>query len=740
MLTILSVAYPFAPVGPDAVGGAEQVLTAIDRALVTAGHHSVVIACAGSTVAGTLVELPPPRAPIDDAAYAAACTTVRDAIDAALHRWPIDLVHMHGVDFAAYLPSPGVPVLVTLHLPVQRYGEAAFEISRPGTFLHCVSGSQHATFPIGARLLPPIENGVAIRDLRRTGLRRADFAIALGRVCPEKGFDLALDASRLADVPLFVAGRVFPYPEHERYFRDELLPRMDRRRRFIGPAGMTRKRRLLNGSRCLLVTSRAPETSSLVAMEALACGTPVIARPVGALADIVQDGSTGILADSVREFAHAIRRVECIDRSRCIAAALERFGDERMTRAYIDRYRELAGRPAAMPVSARRVGTIDDPGGPVAPPPPPRHADTLEQPDASAAPPPDTTEHPQGPAARSAPRPRVDIIDSSRALEELAREWHLLWHRSRAATPFQHPAWLLPWWRHWGGRGPRVIAVRQRGRLAAIAPMYLHRHDTHRTLLVPFGYGNTDYTGPVIDSAAAPGTTAALVDAMLEAGRDADCIALPALHTPDRHLLNALAACPRAGTTHAAYPVLSLHDVDGDLPAAVPARMRSRFASCLRRLERMGDVQLQEAAAGTIDDLMHALFELHGARWARRGEDGVLSDDLTRSFHLNAAPALLDAGLLRLLALRLDGRIMAIMHVLFAHRRACYYISGFDPRFARFSPGVVITGMAIQRAVAEGMAEFDFLAGREPYKYAWGAVDRPVAAISIPRAEEHHVA
>ena len=84
------------------------------------------------------------------------------------------------------------------------------------------------------------------------------------------------------------------------------MPRLDRRRRFLGPLGFARKRRLLAAARCLLVPSLARETASLVAMEALACGTPVIAFPNGALAEVVEDGRTGFLVENTREMAAAI--------------------------------------------------------------------------------------------------------------------------------------------------------------------------------------------------------------------------------------------------------------------------------------------------------------------------------------------------------------------------------------------------------------------------------------------------
>ena len=112
--------------------------------------------------------------------------------------------------------------------------------------------------------------------------------------------------------------------------------------RWIGPVAGHRKLRLLAQARCVLVPSKVRETSSLVAMEAIAAGTPVIAYRVGALPDIVEDGRTGFVVDDVEAMAAAIGKVGRIDPDLCRARARERFSLERMTRAYLERYRELA--------------------------------------------------------------------------------------------------------------------------------------------------------------------------------------------------------------------------------------------------------------------------------------------------------------------------------------------------------------------------------------------------------------
>jgi hypothetical protein len=348
MLTVLSVAYPLARVGWDAVGGAEQVLAALDAALVGTGHRSLVVACEGSQVAGHLVAVPRVSGPFDMHAVRTAQRRHRRAIGEALQRWRCDLVHMHGLDFAAYLPAEGVPVLATLHCPPHWYSQAALRTARPGTYLNAVSWRQHETLAPNRRLLEPIENGVPVGAFTGRHSKRS-FALMLSRIAPEKGVHVALAAAKRADIPLVVAGQLFPYPEHERYFAREIGPRLDRLRRFVGPVGFARKRRLLGAARCLVVGSQVPETSSLVAREAMAAGTPVVALRHGALVDTVEHGRTGFLVGDEQELADAMLRAGEIDSEHCRQVARHRFDAANMTRRYLRTYEQLVERHSHRP-------------------------------------------------------------------------------------------------------------------------------------------------------------------------------------------------------------------------------------------------------------------------------------------------------------------------------------------------------------------------------------------------------
>lgn len=341
-LTVLNVAYPLAPVGQDSSGGAEQVLAWLDAALVQAGHRSLVLACEGSRTRGILWKLSACNTgPLTVERRSRAQAQTRSALRQIVNRFSVDVVHMHGVDCINYLPEEEIPTLITLHLPPEFYSPDIFHLDRPATYLNCVSHTEHRRCPQNARLLPPIDNGVPTKLLRGQYVKR-HFVLALGRICPEKGFHLALMAAKRAGAALLLGGRLFRYAEHERYFRAEISPRLDSLRRYMGPLGFRRKRRLLRAARCLLIPSLVPETSSLVAMEALACATPVIAFRSGALSEIIEDGKTGFLVDSVTAMADAISAADQLDPETCRETARRRFNVTRMTAEYLSLYERLA--------------------------------------------------------------------------------------------------------------------------------------------------------------------------------------------------------------------------------------------------------------------------------------------------------------------------------------------------------------------------------------------------------------
>jgi glycosyltransferase involved in cell wall biosynthesis len=270
------------------------------------------------------------------------------AIDRALSRHRVDLIHMHGVDFDQHVLPPEIPLLVTLHAPIGWYRPEAWVTFGDRAQFQCVSLAQRNTCPELSDV-PVIENGVPLPEVRLER-EREDFALALGRISPEKNVHEALEAGTRAGIRVLVGGRVFPNGEDGEYFSERVQPLLNydgMTHRYLGPMEAERRQRLLARAKCLLLSTRAQETTSLTAMEALSVGTPVIAYRSGALTEIVDDGVTGFLVDSVEEMADAIKRIDQIRPEDCRAAAEQRFSRDRMVRNYFDLYVAMVRREAA---------------------------------------------------------------------------------------------------------------------------------------------------------------------------------------------------------------------------------------------------------------------------------------------------------------------------------------------------------------------------------------------------------
>jgi glycosyltransferase involved in cell wall biosynthesis len=352
MKRFLYVAYPLLTVSETSAGGAEQVLWTLEREMAKRGVQTTVAASAGSSIAGELFETGEPCSQPDDFERRNAehhRKTLQFVRQRAVEGKPFDLIHDHSGDFWPQAAQVDAPVLATLHLPRHFYGSELFENLPSNVSFNCVSHSQAASFANLKQTIGPAQNGIVLERFNAQTETRHGL-LWLGRICPEKAPHLALEIAEQAGVPITMAGQVYPFSYHQQYCEREILPRIERLRsaEFVQSPSAEMKRKLLSEAEALLITSQVDETSSLVAMEAAASGTPVIAFRRGALSEVICDGITGFLVNNLEEAVDALRKIPQIQPPACIQHAAKHFSSVAMADRYEVLYREVLKQRSAI--------------------------------------------------------------------------------------------------------------------------------------------------------------------------------------------------------------------------------------------------------------------------------------------------------------------------------------------------------------------------------------------------------
>jgi len=319
---------------PRAYGPWEQVASDIAEGVSARGHAVTLFATADSATRARL-ESVAPRGYAEDPDLDAKVLEALHIAKVMEQADQFDIIHNH-FDFLplAWSRLIDTPILTTIHgfsspkiLPVyQEYDERVSYVS--------ISDSDRDQ---SLSYLTTIHHGIHVE--RFTFQPRAGaYAVVLGRIHPDKGVDLAIAAARTAGIPLIIAGII----QDEAYFRESIEPELeDGRVSFLGPVVPEQRDALLGGALALLHLVRFPEPFGLAMIEAMACGTPVIAMRRGSVPEVVLDGETGFIVDDVPTAAQALLGVRHLDRSRSRARVAEHFAVGAMVDRYVEAYRQV---------------------------------------------------------------------------------------------------------------------------------------------------------------------------------------------------------------------------------------------------------------------------------------------------------------------------------------------------------------------------------------------------------------
>ncbi|HXG33524.1 MAG TPA: glycosyltransferase family 4 protein [Bryobacteraceae bacterium] len=323
---------------PRHYGPWEQVVSLLTEGLVRRGVDVTLFATADSVTSARLVAVCPRGYEEDPELDAKVweCLHISEVFERA-HEF--DLIHNH-FDFLplTYSALVSTPVVTTIHgfsspkiLPVYRkYDGRVFYVS--------ISDADRAP---DLTYIATVYHGI---DLSMFTFREQpeDYLLFFGRIHPDKGTAEAIEIARRAGKRLLMAGII----QDRGYWEREVAPHVDGDRvQYLGSAGPQLRDRLLGGALALLHPIRFAEPFGLSVVEAMACGTPVIAFRRGSMPELLRDGETGFLVSGVEEAAEAVKRIPSLDRRRCRREAEGRFSSERMVEDYLRVYRKILGQP-----------------------------------------------------------------------------------------------------------------------------------------------------------------------------------------------------------------------------------------------------------------------------------------------------------------------------------------------------------------------------------------------------------
>ena len=354
-MRIAQVAPLFESVPPRRYGGTERVVSYLTEELVRQGHRVTLFATGDSHTSAELV--PVIDRPLRGDPHWLVHSLIQ--LDRVFQRAEdFDVLHFHA-DHLHYplLRHCEVPMVGTAHGRLDLPGLPRLHRVFSSAAVVSISEAQRAPLP-HARWVGTVHHGLP-PGLYRPGSGDGGYLAFVGRISPEKRVDRALEIARRAGLPLHIGAKVDPVDRA--YFEREIEPLLHRTDvKYLGEIGDREKEELLGAALAVLFPIDWPEPFGLVMIEAMACGTPVLAFRGGAVEEIIRPGVTGAIVDSVDEAVAALPGVIRLDRRRCREEFERRFTARRMARDYVRVYERVMDAPWRVAESGWSAGAASN--------------------------------------------------------------------------------------------------------------------------------------------------------------------------------------------------------------------------------------------------------------------------------------------------------------------------------------------------------------------------------------------
>jgi len=351
-MRIAQVSPLYESVPPKLYGGTERVVSFLTEALVDLGHEVTLFATGDSVTQARLVPCAPRALRLDEACREQLAPHLRMVEEVYRRAAEFDVIHFH-VDYLGFPVASrhAVPHVTTQHgrmdipelEPLFRLFPAEPQVS--------ISDAQRAPLPF-VNWLATVYHGLP-PDLYRLQPRPGKYLAFLGRISREKRVDRAIEIARRVGMPLKIAAKVGK--DDEAYYQEVRHLLQEPHVEFLGEIGEADKQEFLGNAAALLFPVDWPEPFGLVMIEAMACGTPVIAFRRGSISEVMSDGVSGFVVETVDQAVAALERALKIPRETCRAYFDQRFLAERMARDYVAAYEAVRATRVASPWPRARL-------------------------------------------------------------------------------------------------------------------------------------------------------------------------------------------------------------------------------------------------------------------------------------------------------------------------------------------------------------------------------------------------